>query len=78
MFNRILRAFRNDVSLYGELKGNPQFALESWIVLAISIGVSAILATLFGLGNGMFGGIISGLATALGGIVGYLTLIILA
>ena len=78
MFNRILRAFRNDVSLYGELKGNPQFASESWMVLAISIGISAILATLFGLGNGVLAGIVSGLATALGGIVGYLVLIILA
>lgn len=78
MFNRIFRAFRNDVSLYAELKGNLQFASESWIVIAISIGISAILATLLGLGNGILAGIVSGLATALGGIAGYLVLIILA
>ena len=51
MFNRILRAFRNDVSIYGELNGNPEVASESWIVLAISVVISAVLATLTDIGD---------------------------
>jgi hypothetical protein len=78
MFNRILRAFRNDVSLYGELKGNPEFASESWIVLAISIVSSAVLATLTGIGDGILFGIVGGIISALGGIFGYLVLVVLA
>lgn len=78
MFNRILRAFRNDVSVYGELKGNSEFASESWVVLAISIVVSAVLATLTGIGNGTSFGIFSGLVSALVGILGYLVLVSLA
>ena len=73
MFNRIFRAFRNDVSLYGELKGNPEFASESWMVLAISIVISAVLATLTGIRDGILIGIV-----ALGGIFGYLVLVVLA
>jgi hypothetical protein len=78
MFNRILRAFRNDVSLYGELKGNPAFASESWMVLAISIVISAVLATLTGIGDGIRIGIVGGFISALGGIFGYLVLVGLA
>jgi len=73
MFNRIFRAFRNDVSLYGELKGNPEFASESWMVLAISIVISAVLVTLTGIRDGILIGIV-----ALGGIFGYLVLVVLA
>lgn len=78
MFNRIVRAFRNDVSLYGELKGKPEFASESWMVLAISIVIGAVLATLIGLKKGMLLGIADGLSGALGGILGYLVLVVLA
>src|SRR3990172_493464 len=78
MFNRILRAFRNDVSLYGELKGNPEFASESWMVLAISILISAVLATLTSIGDGILVGIVGGVISALGGIFGYLVLVVLA
>jgi len=78
MFNRILRAFRNDVSLYGELKGNPAFASESWTVLAISILLSAVVATLTSSGDGVLFGIVSGVISALGSIFGYLVLVILA
>ena len=78
MFNRILRAFLNDVSLYGELKGNPQFASEAWIVIVVSIGINAILATIFGSGKGALVGIVSGLFSLIGGVVVYLVLIILA
>ena len=78
MFNRILRAFRNDVSLYGELKGNPAFASESWTVLATSILLSAVVATLTSSGDGVLFGIVSGVISALGSIFGYLVLVILA
>ena len=78
MINRILRAFRNDVSVYGELKGNPEFASESWIVFAITIVVSAVLATLTGIGNGISFGIFAGLASALVGVLGYFVLVGLA
>ena len=78
MFNRILRAFRNDVSLYGELKGNPAFASESWMVLVISILISAVVATLAGIGDGIRVGIVGGVISALGGIFGYLVLVVLA
>ena len=78
MFNRILRAFRNDVSLYAELKGNPEFASESWMVLTISIVISAVVATLTGIGDGIRIGIVGGVISALGSIFGYLVLVVLA
>jgi hypothetical protein len=78
MFNRILRAFRNDISVYSELKGNPEFASESWIVLVISIVISTVLATLTTIGNGISFGIFSGLISALVSILGYLVLVSLA
>ena len=78
MFNRILRAFRNDISLYGELKGNPEFASESWMVLTISIVISAALATLTIIGDGVLTGIVWGVISALGGIFGYIVLVVLA
>jgi len=78
MFNRILRAFRNDVSLYGELKGNPEFASESWMVIAISIILNAVVATLTVIGDGIGTGIVGGVISALGGIFGYLVLVVLA
>ncbi|SRR5260221_6812756 len=46
MFSRIWRGFRNDVTLYAELKGKSEFASESWIVLAVSILIGAVLADL--------------------------------
>ena len=73
MFNRIWRAFRNDASLYGELKGNPRFASESWLIFAISIVISAVLATLID-GNQL----ILGIASALSNILGFFALVILA
>ena len=78
MFNRILRAFRNDASLYGELKGNSEFASESWMVFAISVVISAVLATLTSIGDGVLAGIVWGVISALGGIFGYIVLVVLA
>jgi hypothetical protein len=79
VFNRIWRAFRNDASLYAELKGNPQFASESWLIFAISIVISAILVSLLD-GNQLVPGIIGGLAlvSALSSILGFFALVILA
>ena len=78
MFNRVWRAFRNDVSLYGELKGTPEFASEAWRILALSIVLSAVLATLTGIGDGILFGIVGGAISALGTILGYLVLVVLA
>jgi len=78
MFNRILRAFLNDVSMYNEFKGNPEVASESWMVLGISIVTSAVLATLTGIGNGISFGIFAGLTSVLVGVLGYFVLVGLA
>ena len=78
MFNRILRAFRNDVSIYNELKGNSEVASESWVVLVISIVVSAVLAALTGIGDGISFGIFAGLTSAVISVLGYFVLVSLA
>ena len=78
MINRILRAFRNDVSVYGELKGNSEFASESWIVLVISVVISAVLATLTGISDGISLGIFAGLTSAVVAVLGYFVLVSLA
>ena len=74
MFNRILRAFRNDVTLYSELKTNPEFTSEAWIVLAISIIASAVLITLTSIGDGLSVGIVVGAISASGSVIGYFVL----
>jgi hypothetical protein len=78
MFDRILRAFRNDVSLYKELKGDALFAAEAWKIFAIFLGGNAILSILLGLKNGILASIIRGIVSAFGTMIGYFILVVLA
>ncbi len=79
MFNNIFRAFRNDVTLYPEIKGNAQVATQSWIVLALALVGNAFVATLVGVfTSGFLPGIFAGMISVVGSLFGYVVMLILA
>lgn len=79
MFNNMFRAFRNDTTLYPEIKGNSQVATQSWVVLVLSLVGSTFIATVVGIfTSGFLPGIFAGVVNGIGSLVGYLMMLILA
>lgn len=79
MLNNIFRAFRNETTLYPEIKGNSQVAIQAWIVLVFSLLGNAFIAAIVdffsrGFLFGIFAGIVNGIAS----LIGYFIMLILA
>lgn len=74
MFNRIVRAFRNDVVMYPEIKGNPEIQTESIqaiLVIALLSAVISFLANTFFSSSDM-GPVAAAITNFLGLVIGYL------
>lgn len=79
MFNNMFRAFRNDVTLYPEIKGNSQVATQAWIVLVLSLVGNAFIATVVGVfTSGFLPGIFAGIINGVASLFGYVLMLILA
>lgn len=81
MLARLFRAFRNDATLYREIKEYPDLALESTILVFGTAGVNFILSILLGmfyLEYTLLQAVVNAVVSAIGFLVGYLLLTAIA